>query len=81
MDIAVTMRAEELAAMIEEVVARRLKPIEDKILHVPDTTQVSDEEAANMKGVSVSTIRRMKKDGRLTSIDTPRGRVCRICDL
>jgi hypothetical protein len=71
----------ELEAMLESILARRLKPLEDRILYEPDTTILSDDEAAKRRGVSIATLRRMKQDGRIKSIQTPRGRMVRVCDV
>jgi hypothetical protein len=77
----ITMPKEEFARMLDEALEAKLKPIRDKILHVPDETILSDDDAAQRLGVSVATLRRMKVDGRLHSIPTPRGRVVRVCDI
>lgn len=70
--------------MLEEVVGRlldeKLKRF-DKLLHEPDTTILSDEDAARILGQHVSTLRRKKKNGTIKSILTPRGRMVRRCDL
>jgi DNA-binding transcriptional regulator YiaG len=71
----------ELEAMLESILARRLKPLEDKILYAPDETHLSDEEAATRKGVSVATLRRWKASGKIKSIPSVRGRVVRVCDV
>ena len=71
----------DLEALIDGIVERRLQPLVDSILNKPDETILADEDAAQRKGVSVSTLRRMKQDGRVGSIPTPRGRLCRVCDL
>lgn len=73
---------------IELAVASQIAPLRQQlaeihaaILHKPDETVLSDDEAAKLKNVSVSTLRRMKSDGRIKSIRTPKGRMVRVCDL
>jgi len=71
----------EIEAIVRRVMSEELKPIREKLLFAPDETVISDEEAAKRKNVSVSTLRRMKVDGRIHSIPTPKGRMCRVCDV
>ena len=71
----------DLQELIDGLLTRRLKPIEDKLLYAPDTTPISDEEAAMKLNVSVSTIGRWKKSGRIGSVLTAKGRMVRACDL
>lgn len=72
---------QELSAMLDDALERKLKPIREKILHEPDETILSDERAARRLRVSVSTVRRWKKSGEVGSVSTPRGRMCRVCDI
>jgi hypothetical protein len=71
----------ELEAMLNAILDNKLKDIREAVLYVPDTTILSDEEAARRLGKSVSTLRRMKRDGRIKSLPTPKGLVVRVCDL
>jgi hypothetical protein len=77
----VNISKDDLAAMVRGIFADELSAIRAVILHRPDETLISDDEAAKLKGVSIATLRRMKADGRVNSVQTPRGRMCRRCDV
>jgi hypothetical protein len=73
---------------IELAVQRAVAPLHTEIAEIkaavcyrPDETIISDDTAAKMKGVSIATLRRMKVDGRVNSVATHRGRMCRVCDV
>jgi excisionase family DNA binding protein len=70
-----------LEAMIRGILGEELKDLKAAVLYQPDTTPVSDDEAAERLHTSVSTVRRMKKDGRLNSVPTAKGRLVRVCDV
>jgi len=70
----------DIAAELEPIIRRVVREELAEAQKV-DTTPLSDEQVAQRLHRSVATIRRMKKDGRLNSIPTARGRVVRVCDL
>ncbi|HRJ90053.1 MAG TPA: hypothetical protein PLX39_15355 [Pyrinomonadaceae bacterium] len=69
------MKNSGLLDLIAEKVADRLAG------HVRDESVLTDAEAGRMLGLSASTIRRMKLDGRLNCVRTPRGLAVRVCDV
>jgi DNA-binding Xre family transcriptional regulator len=79
--VTVLITADELSLMIRGIVAEELRPIREKILYEPDETVLPDIKAAAQLGVSVSTLRRLKASGKVPSVATPNGRVCRQCDV
>lgn len=48
---------------------------------VRDESVLTDAAAGRLLGLSASTIRRMKLDGRLNCVRTPRGLAVRVCDV
>jgi hypothetical protein len=81
MDDLVVIPRSDLEAMLDNIIERKLKPLREKILHEPDETVLSDGDAALRLHVSVSTLRRMKKNREIGYIATPKGRMVRVCDI
>ena len=71
----------ELESMLRRIVREEIGEMRAKILSEPDTTVLSDEAAAARLRVSVSTLRRMKKNREIGYIATPKGRLVRVCDI
>jgi transposase len=70
-----------LEAMIRGIVGDELKDLKSAILQPIDTTPLSDKEVAERLNISISTVTRRKRNGKLKTIGTPSGRMVRACDL
>ncbi len=81
MDEFVLIKRSDLEDLIDRIVSRRIEPLRDVLLKVPDETIIPDAEAAKRLGKSIATLRRMKRDGRITTVPTPTGLAVRVCDL
>jgi excisionase family DNA binding protein len=80
-DELVIIKRSDLAALIRGIMHEELRDLRAVAIRPINTTLVSDEEVASRMHVSVSTVRRMKRDGRLNSVPTAKGRMVRVCDI
>lgn len=77
----VLIKRSDLEDLIDKVIGRQLEPLRQVLLCPPDETIISDHEAARRLGRSVATLRRMKRDGRISTVPTANGLAVRVCDL